>query len=497
MTAPAATSVQVDASGLHRRGPQAEGERGSLRHRVAPRRRPRSARPACRTRGVFDRLQRPGGAALRGGGRGRRAARRRARERDARSTSLVEYLAEAAGCVQGLDTEREHEFLERLEQAVRSPPAHLRRGLAAGVSGTGDDAHDGDAGVAPRLPRPRRRQPGLSISARAGSSSSPGTRRPASTWSMPAPGPRSRRARRPPRSALVERARRRRADAGRGAGRPRAGRCAAALHRGLTRHVPDERIAEVLGRTADAATACRGAGGRCARAAVGVTTSRWWWRVCKAEPEHDAPHSTRPEIEGEFEGPIPRGGIGPSMVVQLTRAPPRTALWRRALHPAARHGARGRTPRESGLPPVRRFPRSNRLDLRRRPVPIVLPLDHQRWTPDSRQVPFDVPGSEARLQPHVGPAIERRVHIGVPRPELVAQAAGLEGHTGPGRCPESSRPPRRHGAPRARGRERATARPPRGSARSRHRRCDRSAPGSQSERSASTAGKAVRASCSR
>ena len=34
---------------------------------------------------------------------------------------------------------------------------------------------------------------------------------------------------------------------------------------GLTRHVPDERIAEVLGRAADAESACRGAGGRCAR----------------------------------------------------------------------------------------------------------------------------------------------------------------------------------------------------------------------------------------
>ena len=47
-------------------------------------------------------------------------------------TSLVEYLAEAAGCFHGLDPDREHEFLERLESAVRhDAPADLTSRAAA------------------------------------------------------------------------------------------------------------------------------------------------------------------------------------------------------------------------------------------------------------------------------------------------------------------------------------------------------------------------------
>jgi len=40
-------------------------------------------------------------------------------------TGVVEYMSDAAGCVHGLDTDREHDFLEKLEHAVRDTHQHI------------------------------------------------------------------------------------------------------------------------------------------------------------------------------------------------------------------------------------------------------------------------------------------------------------------------------------------------------------------------------------
>ena len=133
MTATAAASVQVDASGLTDVGRKRKANEDhfvivSLRKAAEVR---QTSVPDPR---VFDRLQ--GQEALLfvvADGVGGRAGGALASETAV--TSLVEYLANATGCVQGLDTEREHEFLERLEQGVRQ--THQRIFVEGGGRGQG------------------------------------------------------------------------------------------------------------------------------------------------------------------------------------------------------------------------------------------------------------------------------------------------------------------------------------------------------------------------
>jgi PPM family protein phosphatase len=117
MTATAVASVQVDASGLTDVGRKRKVNEDhfvivSLRKAANVR---QTSVPDSR---VFERLQ--GQEALLfvvADGVGGRAGGAIASETAV--TSLVEYLVDAAGFVYSLDTDREHEFLDRLESAVR------------------------------------------------------------------------------------------------------------------------------------------------------------------------------------------------------------------------------------------------------------------------------------------------------------------------------------------------------------------------------------------
>jgi protein phosphatase len=133
MTATAVASVQVDASGLTdvgRKRKQNEDHFVIVSLRKAAEVKQTSV-PDPR---VFERLQ--GREALLfivADGVGGRAGGAIASETAV--TSLVEYLADAAVCVHDHDPDREHEFLERLESAVRH--THQRIFVEGGGRGQG------------------------------------------------------------------------------------------------------------------------------------------------------------------------------------------------------------------------------------------------------------------------------------------------------------------------------------------------------------------------
>ena len=116
-------------------------------------------------------------------------------------TALVEYLGRAAGCFNQLDADGEHEFLEQLEaRGPRRRTGGSPSGTAAAAAGTrrraGDDAHDGDAGLAAGLHRPRGRQPRVLPAEGAAPAAHPGPDHRRVHGGAPARGPKSRPARR-------------------------------------------------------------------------------------------------------------------------------------------------------------------------------------------------------------------------------------------------------------------------------------------------------------
>ena len=254
MTATAAASVQVDASGLTDVGRKRKANEDhfvivSLRKAAEVR---QTSVPDPR---VFDRLQ--GQEALLfvvADGVGGRAGGALASETAV--TSLVEYLADAAGCVQGLDTEREHEFLEQLEHAVRQ--THQRIFVEGGGRGQGMATtltmavlvwprayllHVGDSRAfylhKGRLKQLTRDQTTGEYMVDAGA------------WTEE----QARKA--PTASALVSALGGDDLTVAVGLVDLQPGDVLLLCTDGLTRHVPDERIAEVLGRAADAQSACR------------------------------------------------------------------------------------------------------------------------------------------------------------------------------------------------------------------------------------------------
>jgi protein phosphatase len=253
MTATAAASVQVDASGLTDVGRKRKANEDhfvivSLRKSAEVR------QSSVSDPRVFDRLQ--GQEALLfvvADGVGGRAGGALASETAV--TSLVEYLADAAGCVQGLDTEREHEFLERLEQGVRQ--THQRIFVEGGGRGQGMATtltmavlvwprayllHVGDSRAfylhKGRLQQLTRDQTTGEYMVDAGA------------WTEE----QARKA--PTASALVSALGGDDLTVAVGLVDLQPGDVLLLCTDGLTRHVPDERIAEVLGRAADAASAC-------------------------------------------------------------------------------------------------------------------------------------------------------------------------------------------------------------------------------------------------
>ena len=254
MTATAVASVQVDASGLTDVGRKRKANEDhfvivSLRKAAEVR---QTSVPDPR---VFDRLQ--GQEALLfivADGVGGRAGGAIASETAV--TSLVEYLADAAGCVHGLDTDREHEFLEQLERAVRQ--THQRIFVEGGGRGQGMATtltmavlvwprayllHVGDSRAfylhKGRLKQLTRDQTTGEYMVDAGA------------WTEE----QARKA--PTASALVSALGGDDLTVAVGLVDLQPGDVLLLCTDGLTRHVPDERIAEVLGRAADAESACR------------------------------------------------------------------------------------------------------------------------------------------------------------------------------------------------------------------------------------------------
>jgi protein phosphatase len=133
MTATAATSVRVDASGLTDVGRKRKANEDQFAI-VALRKSAEVRQTSVPDPRAFERLQ--GREALLfvvADGVGGRAGGAVASERAV--TGLVEYLADAAGCVHELDTDHEHEFLEQLEHAVRE--SHQRIYAEGGGRGQG------------------------------------------------------------------------------------------------------------------------------------------------------------------------------------------------------------------------------------------------------------------------------------------------------------------------------------------------------------------------
>ena len=133
MTATPVASVQVDASGLTDVGRKRKANEDHFVI-MALRQAAEVRQTSVQDSRVFERLQ--GKEALLlvvADGVGGRAGGAIASETAV--TSLVGYLADAAGCVHGLDTDREHEFLERLESAVRQ--THQRIFVEGGGRGQG------------------------------------------------------------------------------------------------------------------------------------------------------------------------------------------------------------------------------------------------------------------------------------------------------------------------------------------------------------------------
>ena len=254
MTASAEASVQVDASGLTDVGRKRKANEDhfvivSLR-KAAEVRQTSVADPR-----VFERLQ--GREALLfivADGVGGRAGGAIASETAV--TSLVEYLADAAGCVHGLDPDREHDFLEQLEGAVRH--THQRIFVEGGGRGQGMATtltmavlvwprayllHVGDSRAfylhKGRLKQLTRDQNTGEYMVDAG------------VWTEE----QARNA--PAASALVSALGGDDLTVAVGLVDLQPGDVLLLCTDGLTRHVPDERIAEVLGRAADAQSACR------------------------------------------------------------------------------------------------------------------------------------------------------------------------------------------------------------------------------------------------
>ena len=254
MTATAEASVQVDASGLTDVGRKRKANEDhfvivSLR-KAAEVRQTSVSDPR-----VFERLQ--GQEALLlivADGVGGRAGGAIASETAV--TSLVEYLADAAVCVHGLDPDREHDFLERLESAVRH--THQRIFAEGGGRGQGMATtltmavlvwprayllHVGDSRAFylhnGRLKQLTRDQTTGEYMVDAGA------------WTEE----QARKA--PTASALVSALGSDDLTVAVGLVDLQPGDVLLLCTDGLTRHVPDERIAEVLGRAADAQSACR------------------------------------------------------------------------------------------------------------------------------------------------------------------------------------------------------------------------------------------------
>jgi protein phosphatase len=254
MTATPVASVQVDACGLTDVGRKRKVNEDhfvivSLRRGAEVR---QTSVPDPR---VFDRLQ--GHEALLflvADGVGGRAGGAMASETAV--TSLVEYLADAAGCVQELDTDREHDFLERLESAVRD--THQRIFAEGGGHGQGMATtltmavlvwprayllHVGDSRAfylhKGRLKQLTRDQTTGEYMVDAGA------------WT-------EEQARKAPTSgALISALGGDDLTVAVGLVDLQPGDVLLLCTDGLTRHVPDERIAQVLGRAADAESACR------------------------------------------------------------------------------------------------------------------------------------------------------------------------------------------------------------------------------------------------
>jgi len=254
MTATAVASVQVDACGLTDVGRKRKANEDhfvivSLR-KAAEVRQTNVSDPR-----VFERLQ--GQEALLfivADGVGGRAGGAMASETAV--TSLVEYLADAAVCVHGLDPDREHELLERLESAVRK--THQRILVEGGGRGQGMATtltmavlvwprayllHVGDSRAfylhKGRLKQLTRDQTTGEYMVDAGA------------WTEE----QARKA--PTASALVSALGSDDLTVAVGLVDLQPGDVLLLCSDGLTRHVPDERIAEVLGRAADAQSACR------------------------------------------------------------------------------------------------------------------------------------------------------------------------------------------------------------------------------------------------
>jgi PPM family protein phosphatase len=254
MTATPVASVQVDASGLTDVGRKRKANEDhfvivSLRKAADVR---QTSVPDPR---VFERLQ--GQEALLflvADGVGGRAGGAMASETAV--TSLVEYLADAAGCVQELDTDREHDFLERLENAVRQ--THQRIFTEGGGRGQGMATtltmavlvwprayllHVGDSRAfylhKGRLKQLTRDQTTGEYMVDAGA------------WTEE----QARKA--PTASALISALGGDDLTVAVGLVDLQPGDVLLLCTDGLTRHVPDERIAQVLGRAADAESACR------------------------------------------------------------------------------------------------------------------------------------------------------------------------------------------------------------------------------------------------
>jgi serine/threonine protein phosphatase PrpC len=254
MTATPVASVQVDASGLTDVGRKRKANEDHFVI-MALRQAAEVRQTSVQDSRVFERLQ--GQEALLlvvADGVGGRAGGAIASETAV--TSLVEYLADAAGCVHGLDTDREHEFLERLESAVRQ--THQRIFVEGGGRGQGMATtltmavliwprayllHVGDSRAfylhKGRLRQLTRDQTTGEYMLDAGAWTEEQAR------TVPAAG------------ALFSALGGDELTIAVGLVDLQPGDVLLLCSDGLTRHVPDERIAEVLGRAADSESACR------------------------------------------------------------------------------------------------------------------------------------------------------------------------------------------------------------------------------------------------
>lgn len=254
MTAPAVGSGRIDASGQTDVGRRRTANEDQFAI-VALRKTAEVRQTSVPDPSVFARLQ--GQEALLfivADGVGGRAGGAVASERAV--TGLVEYLSDAAGCVHGLDTDREHDFLEKLEHAVRDTHQGIYTeggGRGQGMATTLTMAvlvwprayllHVGDSRAfylhKGRLRQLTRDQTTGEYMLDAGA----WTEEQARTAPMA--------------STLISALGGDDLTVAVGLVDLQPGDVLLLCTDGLTRHVPDERIAEVLGRAPDAAAACR------------------------------------------------------------------------------------------------------------------------------------------------------------------------------------------------------------------------------------------------